>query len=515
MGTEALASVYQAAELPGQCEVLDVALSSVNVTGQPLTDHLCSVKCPMCVGAECYCESPSDGALCLPEPLCRAACDAEPSCEAYSVRWDGTPLCTLSGTGAIATPADAQWTCLTPLAGTPCTDPDDYEPANSKVYVTEVATELGVEYVVPPSVPVTLEVPVTYPSLALDSRIAVIPDGAACGRAEPSRTVHAAGGAGWPAWTALPAQLAAYPTSPRDALPPPSRRYRLREDRFCKGENLHFPVPGGEILQPFLCFEMCRMDCRFPEGCACEGFFHGHDSRSSNVLCADKHLCAQLCDATPGCDSFEVHHELPRCFLNTVDNCDDGRTGGTSYHAEELPVSDGYDLYIARHDPNDETTYPHTSYHVFTPTPVPTAAPTPAPSVAPTTVEEREIGDGFGTTEGLWARRATEEEEPDWVHYDRPEPVGRGISPPGALDYRAWWEPSSIVFKDITFAAGTYTVCFCDVPPCEGAADFRITLGRSHASGVSGLLEEPQLRTVRECTPLPDRDEDPGFRCTA
>ncbi|MBT24812.1 MAG: hypothetical protein CML60_00205, partial [Rhodobacteraceae bacterium] len=71
--------VYQAAKLPGQCaqvldvEVLDVALSNVNITGQPLADHLCSVKCPACVGAECYCESPSDGALCLPEPLCRAA----------------------------------------------------------------------------------------------------------------------------------------------------------------------------------------------------------------------------------------------------------------------------------------------------------------------------------------------------------------------------------------------------------------------------------------------------------
>jgi len=266
---------------------------------------------------------------------------------------------------------------------------------------------------------------------------------------------------------------------------------------------------------------MCRSECRFPEGCdACEGFFHGHDSKSSNVLCADKHLCAQLCDATPGCDSFEVHQELPRCFLNTIDHCDDGRTGGTSYHEEELPVSEGYDLYIARHDRNDETTYPHESYHVFTPTPLPTAAPTPAPSVAPTKFEERPIGDGYGTTEGMWspARRASghddEEDVPEWVAHDRPEQVGRD-RPAGVLDYQAWWEPSSIVFKDITFAAGTYTVCFCDVPPCDSAADFRLTLGRAHASGVSCLLEEPQLRTVRECTPLPDRVEDPGFRCTA
>ena len=49
-----------------------------------------------------------------------------------------TPAPTAVPTGPGGPSLDAAWTCLAPKAGTPCTDPDDYEPANSKVHVTEV-----------------------------------------------------------------------------------------------------------------------------------------------------------------------------------------------------------------------------------------------------------------------------------------------------------------------------------------------------------------------------------------
>jgi len=59
-------------------------------------------------------------------------------------------------------------------------------------------------------------------------------------------------------------------------------------------------------------------------------------------------------------------------------------------------------------------------------------------------------------------------------------------------------------FTDISFkSGGTYKLCFCDASlvggKCESEADYSVEVGTIHASGVSCLIQRPELQRV-SCT---------------
>jgi hypothetical protein len=229
------------------------------------------------------------------------------------------------------------------------------------------------------------------------------------------------------------------------------RVYHVREKRYCGNANKKWTAP--KFLAPFQCYNQCQGPCPLLGGCTCGGFYAGFDDETSNSLCVPGKLCRQLCDSTPGCDSYEMHRDLDRCFLNIEENCGD-------YNEDTLAAHPLYDLWIARHDPNQEALSPYNG-----------------------PVEDHSY-------------------TPDYASL-------------------AAYAVDRLVFKDVLFTAGgTYKLCFCDIPPCTAIPDFRITLGTVHASGVSAILQQPRLRTVKACVPLPstlgpdEADPDPGYRCS-
>jgi hypothetical protein len=59
------------------------------------SEHLCSAKCPNCLGDECWCDAAAEpGSLCLPQERCREACSDHPDCAGFVAREGGT-ACTL------------------------------------------------------------------------------------------------------------------------------------------------------------------------------------------------------------------------------------------------------------------------------------------------------------------------------------------------------------------------------------------------------------------------------------
>jgi hypothetical protein len=440
---------YQALVDFGKCSALNVS-DTVTVLGKPLFEHACADKCRTCKGPECYCEEPDETALCLPEDLCRQACDAEPDCAGYSVRWDGTPHCVLCAPSPAPAPAPlAEWVVLEKVPGAACTDADDFKPTASTLTISKALAAIDINYVVPPKKDVAIEV-LIRPEFAPDPRamrLSVIPEEQPCGRSAPAAGVYAKGIASFAAFTELAPQFP-FSDDPMDRIPfNMPRVYRVRENRYCGHANMRLTTP--KFLAPFKCFGQCKGPCPLLGGCTCNGYYSGFDSEISNSLCVPETLCRQLCDATPGCDSYEMHRELDRCFLNIEQNCGD-------YHEDGLKAHPLYDLWIARHDKNQEAVspYAHIEDHTY------------------------------------------------------------------SLDYEslAAFDVTRLVFKGLEFSAGgTYKVCFCDLPPCVSVPDFRITLGTVHASGVSAILQQPRLRTVEACLPLPPMgdadDEDPGYRC--
>jgi len=469
------AYTYQARTDFGKCSALELNASTVTVLGMPLANHSCEFKCRTCAGPECCCEEPDLDAICLPENLCREACDAEPDCTGYSVRWDGTPHCLLCGAtdpvplapenGTAPAPAPpaapapspppapfADWAVLEKVPGAACTDADDFTPAVSSLTVSKALAAVNLDYVVPPTRAVAIEVLIRpeFAPNALEMRLSVIPEDQPCGRSAPAHGVYANGLASLGGFAAL-APLYPLSDDPMDRIPLSMPRvYRVRENRYCGNANKRLTTTP-RFLEPFKCYNQCEGACPLLGGCTCNGYYAGFDSETSNSLCVPAKLCRQLCDSTPGCDSYEMHREKDRCFLNIEQNCD--------YHEDGLDTHPLYDLWIARHDGNQEAGSPYTSLENHT-------------------------------------------YSPDY-------------------DSLAAYSVDRLVFKDIEFiAGGTYKLCFCDRPPCASNPDFRITLGTVHASGVSAILQQPRLRTVKACVPLPSPlgtdvpDPDPGYRCS-
>jgi hypothetical protein len=411
----------------------------VEILGRPLMEHACASKCRTCQGPECYCPTgwvsdPDPGVLCLPEDLCRSACDQLGHfCLGYSVPHDGTTLCSLATSDSECI-ADLSYATLDKVDGTACTDVDDFMPAKSSFHTSTVLAEMDLDFVVPPNKLIDLDVALLEAGdvSVVDMRLLIVGEDDACGRSEPAAGARK----DFKEWASLvPERL--FSADPLDFVPcAEARMYHVREGRFCPNANMpvaEFP----EFVKPFTCFRQCSGPCTNPNGCTCGGYLQSYDSETSASLCVTHETCRALCDATEDCDSYEIDSELHRCFLNKRGNCGE-------YHEDRLSKRAETHLWVAKHDWNQET----------------------------------------GGEKGACV-------------------TGTG----GAyLDH-------TLIFRGITLAAGQYKVCFCDTPPCAALDDFRLTLGRAHASGVSCLLENPRLRAVSECAALPSTSDDPGYRC--
>jgi len=396
------------------------------------------------VGDDCFCSGydPTDTTVlfeqiyCTSPQKCRAACDAEPLCTAFSTKEN---LCVLSVAGA-AVASDYKvgaWTSFEKQAGTACTHPHDFSTLVGKITVTG-RVDVDVEYVVPPSESTTIEVSGTGllsaegAMLFSSDRIMVVDCDGQCGYSAPSASVSP----GKP-WTDLmpeqwkvdaPAEVggpAKFKPAEYTMEPGANGLYEKIPETACFDGNLgiaaletiamegHFRKPSEQ-----LCYSKCLAPGAECEGdeCFCDGAYSGYDSPTSNAICADEVLCGKLCDAIEECKSFELHRDRNRCFLNK-DDC------GT-HTMDEVQESAMYDLFVKNPD----------------------------------------------------------------------ETGGRRLLP--AID-PGYSHSTLLRFQGVTFASGgSFKVCFCDASllppgvPCTEPAHFGVEVGAVQASGISCLLQD-------------------------
>jgi hypothetical protein len=423
-------------------------MTAATITGwanAALADDICETKCKAgCVGDDCFCSGydPTDTTVlfeqiyCTSPQKCRAACDAEPLCTAFSTKEN---LCVLSVAGAdVATDYKVgAWTSFEKQAGTACTHPHDFSTLVGKITVTG-RVDVDVEYVVPPSESTTIEVSGTGllsaegAMLFSSDRIMVVDCDGQCGYSAPSASVSP----GKP-WTDLmpeqwkvdaPAEVggpAKFKPAEYTMEPGANGLYEKIPETACFDGNLgiaaletiamegHFRKPSEQ-----LCYSKCLAPGAECEGdeCFCDGAYSGYDSPTSNAICADEVLCGKLCDAIEECKSFELHRDRNRCFLNK-DDC------GT-HTMDEVQESAMYDLFVKNPD----------------------------------------------------------------------ETGGRRLLP--AID-PGYSHSTLLRFQGVTFASGgSFKVCFCDASllppgvPCTEPAHFGVEVGAVQASGISCLLQD-------------------------
>jgi len=166
---------------------------------------------------------------------------------------------------------------------------------------------------------------------ASNDRITIIPCTGICGRSTPSKDIIKCGlNADSSARTAAEcATIAAWSTvrpenwmtdaesgvlAPTPA-PAASFLYTTTSNSYCAAVNVDIDVASG--LSHHLCHTKCVVSNCTGNDCFCSGAMHGHDMAGSNALCLDEDKCKQACDQLTGCESFDMHKTLPRCFLNT------------------------------------------------------------------------------------------------------------------------------------------------------------------------------------------------------
>jgi hypothetical protein len=316
--------------------------------GRSLEEHLCSVKCgPGCVGDECFCadfdlQSDVDSkTYCLSQHLCGAACDAATGCAGVSVSGS---LCVLLSSTAVTT-ADAMWSTYSRGVGAACTDPHDFSAEVGTVTVTD-AVDVGVEYVVEPGAEAVLEVTgkglMRLGPYSAPAHKVMIIDGVhgRCGVDGPLVDVG----------TPIVADMPADPLRPEPLLQKPelwtrdpdSRGYYKIDKRYCPGTNMAIAdrsvVLEGNTrsLADHGCYHKCiEQDCD-GDNCHCDGAYPGYDGPTSNALCVDAALCEKLCESFTDCFAYEMHRDLPRCYLNDP----------SCFQHSGSDKSDKYDLYL-------------------------------------------------------------------------------------------------------------------------------------------------------------------------
>jgi len=109
--------------------------------------------------------------------------------------------------------------------------------------------------------------------------------------------------------------------------------YTTQSDVYCSENNIHpLDMPAKEVAGKWLKDHQCvgegnKGKCNpFGEGCTgdmcfCDGKkgLNPDNEEDRFALCLDREQCEEACSAVDGCISFDMHQELPRCYLNMVE----------------------------------------------------------------------------------------------------------------------------------------------------------------------------------------------------
>lgn len=417
--------------------------------------HDCWTKChDGCVGDECFCGGydaqsmgEDSGTLCLDAAMCRAACDAEPSCVGVQTRGDACRLMTSSC--ADATPIG--WHNFAQKLGTACTHASDFPTEVGRLQVSSRA-DVGVEYVVEPGAKTSVEITgtnlltqaegTTHRGISAD-RIMAIPADGRCGVSAADPLVSGGGAEHAPLIYQTDAPSEEAPDMHNPITHQTSRRLATHE----YNQVDHAYVPGNMDLvgltalidgvrQPLAehqCYQKCLVGRCKDSGlesadCHCDGAYSGYDGPGSSALCLPAAACRGACDALDACESVEVHHSKSRCFLNSA-----ASATGDQAHAEE------YSLHVKVTDPNEE----------------------------------------------------------DATHSKHEERPTQGLAP---IDF-GFSQGNLLRFDNLHFPAGRFKLCFCDSmgepAACATDADFALEVGVVHSSGLSCLLDDPHVANRR------------------
>jgi hypothetical protein len=451
---------------------------SANVLGdRSVADHGCDTKCQQgCTGPFCYCDGFETGTdyLCLPKDLCKQACDEDDDCVGINVH-DTKPQCVLipsactPGNGT-ATNVDEAWQLFMRTPGTACSQLSDFTEFAGTLTVTN-RVDVGVDYVLHPGEPGSIELTpaqgasltFTHPpmhgftnsdALLSADRITIIDKYGSCGVSGPTQSLDLPENAGKiETWNALDPFSWFVDPPHEDAENPegdaqmqtvavrPSNVYAPRVDKYCAGGNMDVHDPANMVpidgmmrsISEHQCYHKCTKNAPCSgDDCHCDGLYSGYDGPSSNALCANVALCQYMCDQLPGCVSIDMHQSRDRCFLNMGDMCGATALDASYAHQDDLKDDSSYTLLVKQSDPNQE-------------------------------------------------------------------PRPRRLLP--VYDAGFSWG-NMLRFKPIQFSSGgEFKLCFCDstlVPGgrCAKASDYAIEVGSVHASGVSCLVQKPELQRV-------------------
>lgn len=454
--------------------------------------HLCASKCSAgCIGADCFCDGLEDGdsavpqysaeALCLSPALCRSACDSEAECSGYAMHKEKN-RCYLARVELDGLDASAEydfwkakWEVGDGDAALAChrvedffvhTDPSgnasDWMPGGNptswqavmevrknvgSLFVTQ-KVDVGVDYIATPGEPTSLEVTGAGLDEASD-RIMVIDCFGTCGvtRGTPYASIP-----DFNSWVAVNARIdrPSLQELPQQASIPTPGWVPFTElpGQFCNGNLV---VADNSMGANHNCYKKCYAEAPcVGDNCFCDGFMSGFDTEASRALCLEQEQCAYLCAVTPGCHSVDMHSSLNRCYLNTHTCDDDVKSGQTVPDAN-------YNLLVK---PMDDNT-------------------------------RRLLARGRALSRSH-VRQLLAAEDP-------------GIS----------WD-QILRFKGLEFSSGgEFKLCFCDSALlmgdnaiCDSPDDYKIEVGKVHATGLQCLLSNPKM-TRGTC----QSQEYGGLRC--
>jgi len=465
---------------------------------KPLSQYTCAAMCSSgCFGDQCFCgaygtAAAADGALCLPAPLCRKACDEHASCVGF-VDHRTEDLCFLYAhnagaraalnTGqhnaAMATTTDRNYDTYQRMPVSSCAEWSDFGTTLGPLWVTS-RPQIGAQWVITPNEPQSIEV-LGDDLRVFHDRILLAHSNGTCGASGPQLAAlvepykqantlfdlwysnystrvecEAGGSCPWDRASKTMAGVAFFNTwvpygglfqdSPSDnsleapvappAPAPATAQWNTRENSYCGGGNLASSAipPGNDNITASYCYPKCgAADC-VGSGCYCDGLYSGYDDVDSAALCLPQeeclNACAQLGDL---CHSVDMHSEISRCFLNGPGEVGGCREQLMELNGAKLRTLDTYDYFFK-----------------------------------------------------LEARRTQV----------------TTMTPDGASCEHV------LRFRHVQFrAGGTFKVCFCDQDLldgslCSSAEDYKIEIGTVHASGVSCLVHDSRFRkgTCREQT---------------
>jgi len=114
-------------------------------------------------------------------------------------------------------------------------------------------------------------------------------------------------------------------TTVKHSCPGGDATWKVVEDQYCKRKNLPVTYSGVAAIGKEGCTEKCgsRTTDTITDGVNdwCSGNSADYTVQT-DVLCLPREDCEKLCAGDERCLSFDMHRNLPRCYLNTV-ACDD------------------------------------------------------------------------------------------------------------------------------------------------------------------------------------------------